>query len=127
MGHKKIQIYQVFTNGVMSGTSSIYSSVINAQNLDNIGLEIIWNGTPTGTISIAGAINNPETNLYSPSNPIPAQNALTFNPALAQPSGSAGGYLINLNQFPWFWYQVQYTNTSGSGLLNVYVCGKDIN
>ena len=52
--------------------------------------------------------------------------ALTFNPALAQPSGSAGGYLIDLNQFPFKYFQVQYVNSSGSGTLNVYAFEKDL-
>ena len=130
MGFKKtLPAKQIMvTSQTMSGTSTIYSDVINATNLDNLGLEISWTGTPTGTITILAAIyNKGEPNGYSPTNPISGNNSLTFNPVLAQPAGSASGYLISLNQFPYYFYQVKYVNASGSGLLTVYAGGKDLN
>lgn len=111
----------------MTGTSQINSAVQNVQNFDNLGLEIAWTGTPTGTITVNGAVNNPNTNPYSATNPISANNALTFDPILDQPAGADGGYLIDLNQFPFPYIQVQYVNSSGSGTLNVYIFEKDIN
>lgn len=111
----------------MSSTNQINSAVQNVQNFDNLGLEIAWTGTPTGTITVNGAINNPHLTPYSDTNPIPANNALTFDPVLNQPGGSAGGYLIDLNQFPFPYIQVQYVNASGSGTLNVYIFEKDLN
>lgn len=127
MGVKKINSYQIFTNGAMSSTNQINSVVQNVQNFDNLGLEVVWTGTPTGTLTVNGAVNNPYPNPYSETNPIPSQNSLTFDPSLAQPSGSGGGYIVNLNQFPWPWIQVQYINSSGSGTLNVYIFEKDVN
>lgn len=128
MGAKKINIFQIIVNGSMTGTAQLNSVVQNVQNFDNLGLEISWTGTPTGLLTINGAVNNgPAGNLYSPSNPIPANNSLTFNPALTQPTGSSGGYLIDLNQFPWPWLQVQYVNSSGTGTLNVWIFEKDLN
>lgn len=83
--------------------------------MDNLGLEVTWTGTPTGTIQIMGS--NSGINFY----------ALTFNPALTQPAGSGGGYLIDLNQFPFKFLMVQYTNSSGSGVITTYYQGKDLN
>lgn len=115
MGQKRNLDFQNITNGVMTGTTTITSATTNVQNLDNVGLEISWTGTPTGTISVLGSNSN--VNFYP----------LTFSPALTQPAGSAGGYLIDLNQFPFFYIQIQYVNVSGTGVLNTYFSGKDLN
>jgi hypothetical protein len=83
--------------------------------MDNTGLEVTWTGTPTGTLSVMVSCSG--INFY----------ALTFNPVLTQPSGSAGGYAINLNQLPFKWLMLQYVNSSGSGVLTVYGQNKDLN
>lgn len=103
------------TAGVMASTNTIYSNIIDVTIKDNHGLEVTWTGTPTGTLSVMGSASG--INFY----------ALTFDPVLAQPAGSASGYLINLNQFPWKYIFIQYVNASGSGLLTVYDCVKDLN
>lgn len=135
MGHKKILPqgdnvpFDIMPpHSAMTGTTTIYSQVLKVQNLDNVGLEVVWTGTPTGIISVLVAnADLPSPSTYSATNPIPSQNALTFNPSLAQPSGSAGGYVINLNQLPFYLVQIKYTNTSGTGVLKVYPSGKDLN
>lgn len=106
---------QVITNGGMTGTATIISSLINVQNTDNVGIQVKWSGTPTGTISVLGSVNNADF------------VALTFSPVLTQPAGASGGYLISLNQVPYPYLQVQYTNTSGSGTLNAWISLKDLN
>jgi hypothetical protein len=95
-------------NGVMSGTNTIYSQIIDVSVMDNIGLEVTWTGTPTGTFSVYAS--NSGINFY----------ALTFSPVLAQPSGSAGGYLVGLTQFQWKYILLEYVNASGSGILTCY-------
>jgi hypothetical protein len=101
--------------GVMTGTNTIYSQIIDKQEYDNIGLELSWTGTPTGTIQIMAS--NSGINFYG----------LSFSPLISQPAGSAGGYLISLNQHPWRYFMVQYTNTSGSGSFYTYGFFGDIN
>lgn len=101
--------------GVMTGTSTIYTNILDITLMDNAGLEVTWTGTPTGTIQIMGSVSGS------------AFYALTFNPALSQPSGGGGGYLIDLNQFPFRYFMVQYTNSSGTGSITTWVCGKDLN
>lgn len=102
-------------NGVMTGTNVIYSDIQDISNTDNQGLEITWTGTPTGTLLVL--VSESGTNFYS----------LTFTPALAQPAGSASGYVVNLNQVPWRYVMLQYTNASGSGTINAWMGSKDIN
>jgi hypothetical protein len=99
----------------MSGTNTIYSQIIDISRIDNEGLEVTWTGTPTGTFSIM--VSNSGINFY----------ALTFNPALAQPAGAGGGYAVNLTQLPFKYVMLQYTNSSGSGVLTVYGQHKDLN
>jgi hypothetical protein len=101
--------------GAMASTNTIYTNILDVTLYDNLGLEVSWTGTPTGTISIMGSSSG--NAFYS----------LTFDPILTQPAGSGGGYLINLNQFPWKYLMVQYTNASGTGVLTTYLSGKDLN
>ena len=102
-------------SGVMTSTNVIYSQVVDVSKMDNVGLEVTWSGNPTGVFQIM--VSNSGNHFY----------ALTFNPVLAQPSGSAGGYAVNLNQIPFKFLMLQYINTSGSGLLTVYGQNKDLN
>jgi len=83
--------------------------------MDNSGLEVTWTGTPTGTFQVM--VSNSAINFYS----------LTFIPALGQPVGSAGGYVIDLNQIPFKYMMLQYTNISGTGTITVYGQNKDLN
>jgi hypothetical protein len=101
--------------GTMSGTNAIFSQILELSKMDNTGLEVTWTGTPTGTFQVL--VSNSGINFY----------ALTFNPVLTQPAGSAGGYVVNLNQLPFKYILLQYTNTSGSGVLTVYGQNKDLN
>lgn len=116
MGHKKtLDSYSLITDGVMTGTTTLTSPPTYIANLDNIGLQVGWTGTPTGTVSV---LVSPDDVNY---------DALTFDPALTQPSGSASRYWINISQLASFYIKVQYVNASGTGVLNVKICGKDLN
>lgn len=106
----------------MTGTTTLTSPAQFLQNFDNIGLEITWTGTPTGAISLLGSVS-----AVIPQAAAVSYYSLTFNPALAQPAGSAGGYIIDLNNFPFPALEVQYVNQMGNGVLNVYLFSKDIN
>lgn len=94
--------------GVMTSTNTIYTNILGLRQTDNEGLEITWTGTPTGTITVM--CSNSGINFY----------ALTFNPVLAQPSGSAGGYLISMTAIPFQYMFLKYVNVSGSGVITTY-------
>jgi hypothetical protein len=100
-------------NGVMSGTNTIYTQIVDVSRVDNLGLEIFWTGTPTGTISYWASDSG--------------INFFTVSLTTSQPSGSAGGFGVNLNQWPYKYLQLQYTNSSGSGIINAYMQIKDLN
>ena len=101
--------------GTMSSTNVIYSNIIDLSNMDNIGLEITWTGTPTGTLAIMASDSG--VNFF----------AVTPSPALSQPAGSASGELTGFNQFQHRYIYVMYTNTSGSGVLTVMMTQRDLN
>ncbi len=122
MGFKKVNKFWLIDQGVMTGTATLLSAGQNLQNFDNVGLQVTWTGTPTGVLSILGSVSA----AFSEA-PTVTYYALTFVPALAQPAGSGDGYLIDLNQFPFPYMQVQYVNASGTGVLDVFMYGKDLN
>lgn len=99
----------------LSDTNTVTSDTFNANQLDNIGLQISFSGDMTGTLSVNCSIDNENF------------EALTFSPALAQPAGSDLSYLVDLNQVPFPYLQISYTNDSGSGTLTVYLSAKDLN
>lgn len=101
--------------GTMATTATIYSQIWDISRMDNIGCEVTWTGTPTGTLSVM--VSNSGINFY----------ALTFSPVLTQPSGSADGYAIDLNQLPFKYLMFKYVNASGSGSLTIYNQSKDLN
>lgn len=99
--------------GALASTSTIYTNILGIAQVDNSGLEVTWSGTPTGTLQVM--VSNSGVAFYP----------LTFNPALAQPAGSAGGYVIALEGVPFRYVFLQYTNSSGTGsILPVYTQNK---
>jgi hypothetical protein len=101
--------------GTMSSTNTIYSNIIEVSRMDNHGIEVAWTGTPTGTLTIL--VSNSGLNWP----------ALTFDPVLTQPVGSANSIAINLNQLPFKYVMLKYINASGSGTLKAYTQLKDLN
>lgn len=99
----------------VSGAATFDSSIFNAANLDNIGIQLSFVGTMVGTVSVQCSIDN--VNYID----------LTFIPALAQPNGSNLSYLISLNQLPYPYTKVHYVNSSGSGTLTAFLSAKDLN
>lgn len=99
----------------VSSTSTVNSPVYNANFSDNIGIQISFVGTMTGTLSVQCSVDN--VNFI----------ALTFNPVLSQPAGSNLSYLIDINQLPFPYIRVSYTNASGSGTLSASLSSKDLN
>lgn len=99
----------------MSSTNTIYSNIVDASKMDNIGLEVSWTGTPTGAM------------VFLVSNSGAVFSNLTFATAPTNPSGSASFYNLNLNQFPYKYLYIKYTNVSGSGVLSITGQLKDLN
>lgn len=102
--------------------ADITSSAINVVNLDNIGLQYIWTGTPTGTfhvqVSCDGVWNGTVwtgttwTTLTIASEPTPA--------------GSASNFYLDINQIGAPALRTIYTRSGGTGTAQVWVSGKTV-
>ena len=122
--HRKLTLnYQNIVNGDMS-QASIVSAVSSIAYLDNIGVQLSWTGTPTGTFAIqvsADYQQDQNKNVTNVGNWIP----LILSPAPAA-SGAAGTAYIDLNQLSAPWIRVVYTKTSGTGTLQGFINGKSV-
>lgn len=114
--------FKNITAGDMS--ANITSTVTNIGYVDNVGIELSWTGTPTGTFTVEVSVSYEQD---SQGNVINAGswNALTLNPTPTA-SGSAGSFYISLNQIEAPWIRVRYVRTSGTGVLTSFICTKEI-
>ena len=111
--------YPVITAGDMGG--SLTSAVTAVSYTDNVGYNVIWTGTPTGSITVEAtiALDADVTNGTA------TWNSLTLSPTVST-GGAAGSTLISLNQLPYSHVRLKYTRSSGTGTLNVTVMTKNI-
>lgn len=101
--------------------ATLTSAVTSVQYLDNISVQAIWTGTPTGTITLQGSLDYARDSYGNVTN---SGTWDTFVSATNQPAGSAGSNLFDLNQLSFPYIRLLYTKVSGTGVLNVYVGGK---
>lgn len=105
----------------MSG--DLTSTITNIQYLDNIGLQLVFTGTPTGSFFVDVSIDHSQ----SPPTETVTNNGtwtpITFTSSPVA-SGAAGNIYIDLNQLSAPWLRVRYVRDSGSGTLNAYVAAK---
>jgi hypothetical protein len=114
--------FQTITNGVMTGTSTLTSTVTNIQFLDLIGLQMNFTGTPTGTFQVqvsADYVLDNNGNVINPGNWI--NLVLPTAPVAA---GAPGNIYIDIIDTSAPWIRLQYTNASGTGVLNAFITAK---
>lgn len=103
--------------------ASITSSVTDIRYLDNVSIQCIFTGTPTGSFALEGSLDYYKINGA-------VQNTGTWTPitlsSTPAASGSAGNILLDLNQLSFPYIRVVYTKLSGTGTLNVYISGKAV-
>lgn len=113
---------QIFTSASMA--ASLTSTVTEIQFLDNIGIELVFTGSPFGTFSVQGSVNYAQDALGNVTN---AGNwvSVTLSPAPVA-SGSGDQILIDMNQLSFPWIRAIFTRSSGTGTLNGFICGKSV-
>jgi hypothetical protein len=124
MGGIKNQLlkYQTVTNGSMTGTSTITSAVTNIQNMDNVGIQLNFTGTPNGTFFVQVSADYAQNSQGVVTN---AGNWITVTlPTTPVAAGAANQIYIDMNQLSAPWIRFQYTNSSGAGTLNAFITGK---
>ena len=91
--------------GVMTGTNTIYSNILDVSRMDNIGIDYLWVGSAVGALSILASVSGSRF------------SSLTL--PTSQPAGVDGKMNVSLNQFPYKFIMLKYVNASGSGVLTV--------
>ncbi len=106
-----LPVYPIVTNGNMAST--ITSSVTDIRYLDNVGIQAVFTGTPTGTFTVNVSLDQVNW------------DSLTFS-ATPVASGTAGSVYMDVNQTSSPYIQLVYTPTSGTGTLNAKIVGKAV-
>ncbi len=115
--------FRNIADGDMSG--DITSAITAIQYLDNVGVQVIWAGTaPVGTVSVEVSLDHSQDEL---GNVTVAGNwaAIDISPAPSVASNT-GSIYIDLNQLSAPYIRVKFTRTSGTGVMNAYICGKAV-
>lgn len=124
MGATRFNLFTQFNAQAVSSTTAYHSAATNINQQHNIGIQVRFVGTMVGTLTVECSNGNvagdPDPNATLP------WDVLTFDPALAQPAGSAVSYLIDLNQVPFKYIRITYVNASGSGTLTSILSSKDL-
>lgn len=108
---KWVSPFVLLAAGDMSG--NITSNVVAVQTMDNIGVEFVWTGTPTGTINVD--ISNDKV----------TWQAITLSPGIT-PAGGAQNAYLEYNQISAPFFRCRYTRSSGTGTLAISVTEKGI-
>lgn len=113
---------KVIDAGDMS-QATITSSVTDIRYLDNVSIQCIFTGTPTGSFALEGSLDYLRVNAQVTNSGTWTPITLSSTPAA---SGSAGNILLDLNQLSFPYIRIVYTKSSGTGVLNVYISGKAV-
>jgi len=115
-----INAYEIIKGATMTGTSVITSPVQEVRYEDNVGIQLIWTGTPVGSFDIQVSLN------YNANTGVAGDwTSLTLSNPIA-PAGSASTGYIDLNQLSAPYFRIVYTNASGTGVLNAWITAKGV-
>lgn len=109
-------------NGV-SMAANFTSDPVHVMFSDNIGIQLVWTGTPTGTFGIQ--VSNTATLLPNGSITGGTWSTYTLSSAPA-PSGSASNDTININQLPYAFIRLTYAKSGGSGACTAVLTAKPV-
>lgn len=112
----------IFVNANMGGV--LTSRPVYVQYLDNISVQLVFTGNPSGRFQVQGSADHEADWL---GNVIVEGTwvGMTLDP-IPVASGSADTILIDINQISFPYIRVYYEFLSGSGILNGYVSGKAV-
>ena len=112
----------------MTGTAVVLgpSGAVDMLCVDQATLEIQITGTPNGTLSVEGS--NQYDPITNPSAAFVTLAAGAMNPALPAVAGAGLSYIGNLTAqaLGCRWFRLRYVNSSSTGQLNVWFCGKSV-
>jgi hypothetical protein len=112
----------IFTNAAMTGTSVVNSPAIWLGHISLLGLHIYWtksSGTLAGTFKVQVS-NDSDPNASGqslPNDPI-ITNWTDLPSATLSATDANGSGVISLQNIPFKWARVVYTNATGVGVAN---------
>lgn len=120
---KQVSSALLMDAGSASGTNTIVSSVMRISMLDNIGLQFNVAGTPVGTATVQVSVDHVEDEL---GNVKTAGNWCTLTTQAI--NGAANIYLSDssMKNLAAAYLKISYTNSSSTGTITIYACGKSI-
>ena len=111
--------YRMFTGFDMSTAGTSISGSFNTLFIDDIGLQIMSTGTPTGTYVFEASNDSTDgTN--------GTWFAVTLASPPANPAGSGATVSASITFWCFAWLRMKYTRSSGSGTLDVIAVGKEL-
>lgn len=126
-----IKQFQSVVAGAMSG--NITSAVTDIQFLDDIGLQLNYSGSPTGTFSVQVSADHSEDfngNVLVAGQWIPLTlsywNGTSSITATSIPTSVGSPIYLDLALLSAPYIRVVYTAGSGSGTLNVFLTAKQV-
>ena len=94
----------IFSSADMSGT--LTSQSVPVQYESNIGIQLVFTGSPTGTFTVQASNDNLNW------------ETMTFSEGAISASGSGSSHALSVKGFGFKWIRVVYTFSSGTGVLN---------
>lgn len=89
------------------------SNAVDVKYSDNVGIQLVWTGTPVGNFYVQGTIDDT------------TWTALDFG-SIPTSGGAAGDHLLNMNNLPYRKIRVFFDRTSGTGALTAWVMAKTV-
>lgn len=120
MSRKNTHRYTIFQNKDASASFDNKSLATDIQFLDNMGVQVIWTGTPVGILKVF--VSNDNAN---PAAGIPVVNwselVLDGTPTI---DNTNSDLTINMNQLTFKWIAFGYVRTSGTGNITIQFTSK---
>lgn len=105
----------LFTTQAVSSTTAFPSQSVPISGEDNVGIiPIVVSGTPSGTFAVQ--VSNDNVNFQS----------LTLAAVPTITAGTLSNSPLALNQLPYLWLKVVYTNSAGSGSISATLAAKSV-
>lgn len=126
MPGKEASVFNIFSSVSVSGAQTFTSSITANIYRDNVGYQIIFSGSPTGTLQINVSNNY---NLQQPQ----SGNVINSSPGgdwttLASVSmvNVVSPVAFNMNQVPFAFIQCQFVSSTASGTITGWISSKSL-
>lgn len=134
MGRKNNLLkYQSITNGAMTGTSMITSTVTSIAFLDDVGIEFVWSSSPVGNFRVQVSADHAQDtfgNVTVAGNWAPLLftywNGSAFVTSYDIPTSLGSPIYLDLALMSAPWIRILYTNTSSTGVLQAFITAKQL-